>query len=627
MQPNMLRNIVREILRECYPRKLKPNENFISFFVQLLLLDPNWGITENFMNSRSNVQNLVKYVITKLEAHDTKILTLKTQFYFTCNLQYIDNVTKCNRESILERLAPLKAEILSGDYTNQGYDNLRRNIAVYVTFVSGLGNPGLSVVLAEALAALRSIMSEVEAVEFTRAPNYIKEKQLEHLRKVLCGIRLFNKDSDKGGAGIENLPHLLNKAIRVVKAEIQSALVRIMERVNLFTLVVDKCYVMKECLGHNKMVCEIPIDVDPTFIDTMKGLLLMHRQNELFVRNIIELTEKMEEYVANLYQSLDAQLRETHKTVHMRLAVPVDVIFPLFETLSDLWSDFQDQVILLSKYNDIVNNLETYSSFVRFDMEVLELVLDSINNDSMGENNRSEESVHCQLVSQNEEVEILSLDSFANPEEVKLQYLGFCCWKLVETDGGLIPGVTNMGIAKFQNKYYAFSTPEACVEFCKKPGEYINHVLNLGRRMPEFIRFLDLMEELQQVIGTDMLVEEMEVVKVIGEKEVQFEATYVQAPHIEHKYKWNIWDLRREALVLANVSNCTTTSTQTLKNHSTQSIRTQTYLQKNKEVQTNKDAYTNVPKPKTFIFGLRGRRDDKEIRIFFYGILIVGFTF
>lgn len=52
-----------------------------------------------------------------------------------------------------------------------------------------------------------------------------------------------------------------------------------------------------------------------------------------------------------------------------------------------------------------------------------------------------------------------------------LQYLGFCPWKLVETQGGLIPGNPSMGIVKYTTMYFVFSCPEAFTDFSKEPDE------------------------------------------------------------------------------------------------------------------------------------------------------------
>lgn len=54
---------------------------------------------------------------------------------------------------------------------------------------------------------------------------------------------------------------------------------------------------------------------------------------------------------------------------------------------------------------------------------------------------------------------------------------------------------------------------------------------------------------------------------------------------------------------------------QTEKASTMKAVKTQTYEMKEKEIQTKKDNYTNVPKPSNFIYGLRGRKDDKQFII------------
>lgn len=60
------------------------------------------------------------------------------------------------------------------------------------------------------------------------------------------------------------------------------------------------------------------------------------------------------------------------------------------------------------------------------------------------------------------------------------------------------------------------------------------------------------------------------------------------------------------------MSHCATTSTQTKASCYRVNFTSQCYGKKEKEVQTMKDKCTNVPKPLAFMFGLRGRRDDKQ---------------
>lgn len=59
----------------------------------------------------------------------------------------------------------------------------------------------------------------------------------------------------------------------------------------------------------------------------------------------------------------------------------------------------------------------------------------------------------------------------------------------------------------------------------------------------------------------------------------------------------------------ANISRCVTRSTQTFNSHG---VYVQATPPQDKEVQTRRDNYTNTKNLKTFIFGLRGRRDDNQ---------------
>lgn len=57
-------------------------------------------------------------------------------------------------------------------------------------------------VFAEGFGALKSVMDDDELKEFTNLSKIAKQSQLTILTKIISGIRLFNKDCDRGGAGI-----------------------------------------------------------------------------------------------------------------------------------------------------------------------------------------------------------------------------------------------------------------------------------------------------------------------------------------------------------------------------------------------------------------------------------------
>lgn len=56
----------------------------------------------------------------------------------------------------------------------------------------------------ETHASLESIFPQSELVAFTQLTKVEKEKQINGISKLVCGIRMFNHAMGKGAAGIED---------------------------------------------------------------------------------------------------------------------------------------------------------------------------------------------------------------------------------------------------------------------------------------------------------------------------------------------------------------------------------------------------------------------------------------
>jgi hypothetical protein len=81
--------------------------------------------------------------------------------------------------------------------------------------------------------------------------------------------------------------------------------------------------------------------------------------------------------------------------------------------------------------------------------------------------------------------------------------------------------------------------------------------------------------------------------------------THIEETKIEPSYKWNEWDLRRDALMLVNLKDKQTHSTQTNQSHFRRDSETQHYMPKDNVTQTRKDGSTFVPKTVHYLAGLR----------------------
>ncbi len=68
-------------------------------------------------------------------------------------------------------------------------------------------------------AALQSVFPQAELGTFMALSKLDKEKQLRELTSIVTGIRLFNKECGKGGAGIDDCEYMgrESKLLCVVK--------------------------------------------------------------------------------------------------------------------------------------------------------------------------------------------------------------------------------------------------------------------------------------------------------------------------------------------------------------------------------------------------------------------------
>lgn len=81
--------------------------------------------------------------------------------------------------------------------------------------------------------------------------------------------------------------------------------------------------------------------------------------------------------------------------------------------------------------------------------------------------------------------------------------------------------------------------------------------------------------------------------------------THPVPSNVDKNYHWNIWDLRRKAIKLANLMKCETNSCQTNISYGNFQANTQTYSSKAEETQTRRNNSTDMLKPTTLCSYIR----------------------
>jgi hypothetical protein len=171
----------------------------------------------------------------------------------------------------------------------------------------------------------------------------------------------------------------------------------------------------------------------------------------------------------------------------------------------------------------------------------------------------------------------------------KIEFLKFCVWHLGEGKGILIPGDTSMGACAFSKELYVFNIPEPAAFFNENPKRYLYKIVETARRKIQLISFLDMFDRMQLSYNCHLVDTFKVPAPLTCEQEVQ---TELHPPdNIDPHYRWNVWDLRREAIKLADLRNKRTTSVQTVDSRFRKTNSTQIYERKKNSAQTKDDGY------------------------------------
>ncbi|XP_076103462.1 cilia- and flagella-associated protein 206-like isoform X2 [Mytilus galloprovincialis] len=140
------------------------------------------------------------------------------------------------------------------------------------------------------------------------------------------------------------------------------------------------------------------------------------------------------------------------------------VILPQFIHLSQLWSGFQDEMVLLSVLRNILASLEPFTR-------------------SKGEKINPSDF---------KDLDWLFPDTTKHFNKLPLQYRGYCAWALAKFDRLLLPSNPDIDVLRNKDHYYGFSNKQAATEFSQNPDGFIRLVAECAKRSPDLKQLLKL---------------------------------------------------------------------------------------------------------------------------------------
>ncbi|XP_076372352.1 cilia- and flagella-associated protein 206 isoform X2 [Tachypleus tridentatus] len=554
---SVIKNIIKEIVQECSLSGQDVSDNLAAFILKIVTLSQGSKYTEKAL-SREDVMNLVQDCVKWiLNPQQPCMDTIKMQIYMDLNyitrydfIQKHHSIVCSKLQSVLQEIIDTRAR------TKQQLELLYSKIVSYLLMKTGLGNPNETGAVRETTGVLQSVFPQTELGAFMALDKDNKIQQISKLAMIVTGIRLYHRDRGSGGIGIDN---------------------EILQKTGIMPA---KSY------NHN--------DETLTTQDTeLMGVLANLRQYEIFLLELLSDASRCRQQGQDLQFQFKTIVTQLQKVTQTRTGVPAVHVFPLFISLAKNWSLIQEESMLLCTYSTIENELQSFTQHSRSLLcEVFEGLGVELSAVEPEETDKKELRIQKVNLCQSS-AEIVYPETVLNFEKLPLQFSGFCPMTLIKSKGILLPGKRHLGIVLYQGYCYNFYTSEAGQEFMEEPEKYLSEIRELALQRPELILLLDLRREFDLPTRKNIRHPSKPVIQIDSSAQTD---THPFSSNIDPNYHWNQWELRREALKMADIKKKCTHSTQTNLSHFRRENFSQVYLPKINWSQTKQDKGISTPK-------------------------------
>ena len=344
-------------------------------------------------------------------------------------------------------------------------------------------------------------------------------------------------------------------------------------------------------------------------------------QWEVFLRIIYNELIKSSHQIQTLNLKLDEIYKHIQSAVQTRTAVPTRQVYPLFIKLAELWTFFQEEIVLLSVFQNIRTNAKEFikNQEVIFPLLYLEKATSNVTVQSMEQyianakvNDARISSGTGRSTQEGNDINWIYPDSLSHNmkfEQLTFRFRSFCPFMLAE-HGLLIPGSADIGILCYDEGFYVFSSVEAAHTFSSNISNMMEKINERARHSTELINLVQLQRQFQNLASNESTLDKRQP-RLQTDSGTQTD-THINEPNIDKDYEWNEWEMRRKALKLANLRKCITHSTQTILSNFRRENETQVYPPKENNTQTKRDGETMVPKHNIYYAGLRGKKEPES---------------
>jgi hypothetical protein len=455
----------------------------------------------------------------------------------------------------------------------------------------------------EIAAALESVFPQAGLNAFNMLSAADKRAQVLALINIVLGIRLFNRDINKGGAGLVDVPGLAAAEVDALYEQCEAESARLG----------DLCYTYADVL---QLELSSPGSISASVV-RLQHELVHRRQYILLLHQLQHEVLESLDVISDARRQLAEQCTELRTLVGLRTSVPKEQVYPKFQSLAQGWRLLVEERAMNAMRQRILKALMNHrqpfvSNLLEEDVDLLrkaktdpahqareaerarkaaavdfdQFVETIQSNDASGAGGDEKDASSSAAGSAGASYRPVRLVQEHTPGfmSLPLEYQGYCCWSLVHRGGLLLPGNPSLGIVRVLGRHYSFVSAEAMQDFCEDPEKYLEGVLGQARRTPALVHLLCLQpyiphSDISELFAMDSMMAERSSAGAGagGAAGSSSGATKVSAGsqtplHInttlpDPNYHWNEWELRRAALQLAELTKMRTVGAQTNLSH------------------------------------------------------------
>lgn len=443
----------------------------------------------------------------------------------------------------------------------------------------------------EVNAALESVIPRNALSPFIMLTSPEKATQLSELSNLVLGIRLFNKEIGKGGASLPSVENLMSKINREFLVAVDTHMKEVGQLIEDYTNYLE--YVQENGI-------QDPQD------EHMKDELIYLRQHFSYVSNLLDKTETSLSFMEASESRFNKEVDDLRSLLANNSSAPKEQVYPKFSTLASTYLSILEESKQSPHKIKLLEILTICFAELRFSLTEAQTATAQ----RVQEAKRQEEEEKPLRYEIRNQVYFIEPKNTPEFMQTPLDLSGFSLVGLVDHHF-LDSGKHALGVFKFKDFMLVFKNHEEIGLFYENPNKYIEGLYKACRKNPSLILLLGQEEYFRQK-GLKLL----DIKEYLRDSATSLQDSDTQTElhvtdengkigRMDHNYFWNEWELRKQAIKMANIRNMTTKASQTNDSIFKVENETQVWLKKEASTMTGIEKGTNPIRPRNYITELR----------------------